>query len=530
MAITQQGAINTTALIVPGLDVVIVPPQNNVINGVPTNRLGLVGTASWGPVNKASICSNAQDYAHAFGPVMARKFDMGTALAAAVQQGASDFRCVRVTDGTDAAATEAFVANCMTYNALYTGSLGNQVTVTHGPGSAVGTLRVVVSLPGVLSEVFNNISMTGNGTTVAPSNAIAAAINTGAGQLRGPSQLISAVPGSGTTAYVLTQGSPVSLAGGVDGTATITSSVLIGNDGSTPRTGMYALRGQGCGLAVLADADDSTQWTTQATFGLSEGIYMICVAPAGSPTQNGTTGTIDLKIEAGLDSYAVKLMHGDWIIWNDQTNNVQRKISPQGFAAGRLANLSPEQSSLNKPLYGIVGSEKSGLPGSALFPVYADADLAELFANGVDVISNPQPGGNYWGVRCGHNSSSDPSRYGDNYTRMTNFIAASLNAGMGIFVGKVITPALFTQVKSTLMSFLQNMLGQGVLGLTTAGQLPFSVICALSNNPFSRTSLGYLQADCQVQYQAINEHFIVNLEGGQTVSVTSQTLPGGQVQ
>jgi hypothetical protein len=71
------------------------------------------------------------------------------------------------------------------------------------------------------------------------------------------------------------------------------------------------------------------------------------------------------------------------------------------------------------------------------------------------------------------------------------------------------------------------MLGQGLLG-STNGNLPFSVVCDTSNNPASRTSLGYLQADVQVQYQAINEMFIVNVEGGQTVSIQSQTLPTGQ--
>jgi uncharacterized protein len=68
-------------------------------------------------------------------------------------------------------------------------------------------------------------------------------------------------------------------------------------------------------------------------------------------------------------------------------------------------------------------------------------------------------------------------------------------------------------------------------GLGSAdGSLPFSVVCDTSNNPASRTSLGYVQSDAQVQYQAINEKFIVNLEGGQTVSVQRQTLPTGQVQ
>ena len=35
-----------------------------------------------------------------------------------------------------------------------------------------------------------------------------------------------------------------------------------------------------------------------------------------------------------------------------------------------------------------------------------------------------------------------------------------------------------------------------------------------------------MQSDAQVQYQAINEKFIVNIEGGQTVQVATQVLPG----
>ena len=46
MPIVQQGDINTTALVVPDLYVQIVPPQNLLLNGVPTNVVGMVGTAS----------------------------------------------------------------------------------------------------------------------------------------------------------------------------------------------------------------------------------------------------------------------------------------------------------------------------------------------------------------------------------------------------------------------------------------------------------------------------------------------------
>lgn len=101
MPIVQQGSINTTALIVPDLYVQIVPPQVTLLNGVPTNVLGVVGTATWGPVNSPTLIGNMAMYAQAFGAIQNRTYDMGTAVAVVVQQGANNFRCVRVTDGTD---------------------------------------------------------------------------------------------------------------------------------------------------------------------------------------------------------------------------------------------------------------------------------------------------------------------------------------------------------------------------------------------------------------------------------------------
>src|SRR5665811_1334649 len=101
MPIFQQGTLNTTALVVPDLYVQIVPPQNLVLNGVPTDVIGVVGSATWGPVGQPVIVATMSDYASSYGPLMARKYDMGTQVATAVQQGAADFRCVRATDATD---------------------------------------------------------------------------------------------------------------------------------------------------------------------------------------------------------------------------------------------------------------------------------------------------------------------------------------------------------------------------------------------------------------------------------------------
>jgi uncharacterized protein len=521
MPIVQQGAVNTTALLVPDLYVQIVPPQNLVLNGVPTNIVGVVGSASWGPVDQPVVVGTMADYVGNLGPVMARKFDMGTQVATAVQQGAQDFRCVRVTDGTDTAAQVAIPGTTVVFTALHTGTLGNSIQIALQPGMQSGTWTLTVSLPGVQPEIYDNIS----GSGAAFWQNLAGAVNQGQGARSGRSQLVTVNPGGATTvptSMTLTLGTSLP---GTDGANGVSANTLVGSDGSF-RTGMYVLRGQSCSIGLLADADVPATWSTQAEFGLDEGIYMIAVGPSGQAVPDA----IAAKNQSGIDDYSIKLLCGDWLWWSDQVNDLTRLVSPQGFAAGRLANLSPEQSGLNKPIYSVIGSQRSGSPGSGQAGSYSVAELGLLLGAGIDVICRPQPGGSYWGLRGGHNTSTDPAVNGDNYTRLTNYIAATLSSGMGRYIGQVVNVDLFRRIRATLLSFLQNMFSQGLLGTTSAaGGLPFSVICDWSNNPQTRIALGYVQADVQVQYQSINEKFIINLEGGQSVQVTTQILPASSL-
>lgn len=506
MPVSQLGAINTTALIVPDLYVQIVPPSVTLLNGLPTNVLGVVGTATWGPVNAPTVVGGMADYARQFGAIQPRKYDMGTAVAAAVLQGANNFQCVRATDGTDVAASIIAQATCITFTSKYTGTLGNSGQVIVGAGSKASTSKATITMPGQVPEVFDNIAGAANALWVN----MAAAINQGQSGQRGPSQFIVATAGAGITAPTL---ATYSLTGGTDGATTITGAVLVGVD-TVPRKGMYALRNTNSSIAMLADADDSTQWSTQVAYGLSEGTYMIMAGPAGDTI----TAAVAAKAAAGVDNYSAKLLFGDWIYFNDTVNSLVRLISPQGFSAGVLANLSPEQSSLNKPMYGIVGTQKS-----AQNLVYSGAELALLGQAGIDVITNPIPAGAVFGARFGHNSSSNAVTNGDNYTRMTNYIAYTLNGGMGIFIGKLQSPSVRRQAGSTISSFLEALSGQGMIG-SADGSQPYSVQLNDANNPQNRVALGYMQADVKVRYLSVVEKFIVNLEGGQSVSITRQSV------
>ena len=500
MPVVQQGSINTAALVIPDVYVQIMQPPI-VINGLPTNVLGVVGTASWGPVNSPVILGDLRAAVLNFGNPNARKYDLVTGLWAATLQGASNFRAVRVTDGTDVAASIAVLTNCITFTAKYSGTLGNQLQVSTAPGSKANTQKVTVALPGYVPEVFDNLGagLSGNALWVA----IASAINNGTDPTRGASQLVVASAGAGTTAPATAS---YTLTGGTDGATTITGSVLIGQD-TVPRKGMYCLRNTGASVAFLADCDDSTTWSTQVAFGLSEGVYMIGTGPAGDTISNA----VSTKATAGIDSYAFKLCFGDWIYFNDSVNGLVRMISPQGFFAGKIANLSPEQSSLNKQVYGVVGTQKSYAN-----QVYSSAELQTLAQAGIDVITNPIPAGNQFGARFGHNSSSLFSIHGDNYTRMTNFLAYTLNSAMGIFVGRLqsqqATDQTRREVKSTIDNFLETLVQQKMIDA-------YQTQCDLGNNLPQRIAAGYLQVDVKVRYLSVVEYLIVNLEGGQTVVI-----------
>lgn len=517
--ISQSGSLNTTAIVVPDLYVQIVAPQQLTLNGVASNIIGVVGTATWGPVSQPVVLGNLAELTAAYGSPVVRKFDLGTQISTAAAQGAAAFIGVRVTDGTDQAASYAMLySSAGTYPALltavYSGTLGNTIAINFGPGSKTNTWRLVLSVPGRIPEVYDNISvMAGNPTFW---EALISAVNNGTGPLRSGSQLVVASLGSDPTispAAINAQ----TLLNGSDGATNVNAESLVGLDGVS-RTGMFALREQGCSIGVLADCDDNTTWSAQAAFGLGEGVYMIATGAAGESIADAVTS----KTASGIDSYAVKVLMGDWIAWYDPSNAQTRLVSPQGFAAGRLAALSPEQSSLNKPLYAVVGSQKTGIAGANQSSTYSSAELQTLFSSGIDVICSPAPGGAYWAVRSGHNSSSDATVYMDSYTRLTNYIAATLSSGMGIYVGQLITSTLFANVRGTLLAFLGNLLAQGILG-STNGSVPYAVKCDSGNNPQSRTSLGYVQADVQVQYQGINEKFLVNLQGGAGVTVTNST-------
>lgn len=144
--VVDPSQFNPSALTVPAVYLVVEPPQAS-ITGAPASVYGKVGTASWGPVNQAVLIGDLQSQNVNFGPISAAALtdvsDLATSVWATYQQASSPqgltVQAVRVTDGTDAAASLVLTDNA-----------GNVQTVTVGGSKTTGdTLALTFTAAGI---------------------------------------------------------------------------------------------------------------------------------------------------------------------------------------------------------------------------------------------------------------------------------------------------------------------------------------------------------------------------------------------
>lgn len=515
-----DGQQNLSALQVPGLYIDIVPPQP-FLTGVPTNIMGVVGAASWGPVNSPVFFSTPDGCAVMFGTPTSRatvgyKYDLASYVWAASQVGNAVAFCgVRVTDGTDVAATGSVQTNCLTLTSKYTGTLGNKIQFSIVTGTLPNSYMAIVAMPGRAPEQFNNI--TGSGNTLWLN--IAAAINNGNAS-SGPSQIVTAAAGVGTTAPTLA--TPVTLTGGTDGATGVTDTALIGAD-TTPRTGMYALRRTGIDVFTLCDHSTSANWAVMASFALSESA--LCVTADASGVSLATT--MASRVSTGTDSAWLKLLAGDWPYFYDSVNQLTRLVNPCAFYIGLAGDLSPEQSPINKPLTGVVATQKS-----AASQTYSDAELSQAELGGIDLIVGPPvtPGGFYYTFITGRTTSSNTAGNEDNWTRLTNFLARSLNSkAAGSIVGRLQSLRSDDQTRSDAKALVDGFLASlkdPAVGSYGNGIIEdFATQCDTGNNPVQLIVRGYLFLYAKVKYLNVVRYFVIKLAGGGNVTITSQSTP-----
>lgn len=156
MPVFLDGQQNLAALTVPGVygDIILPTPM---LLGTPTNIEGLVGVGSWGPLNSLIPGSKPSDVALAIGPPIIRNYDLASYVAASSQiGGAIGYFLVRVSDGTDVAAT---------------------ATIQSGATNATGTITLNDNTLGVGNIVVNGTTVTFGTNVIVGPNLSATTLN-----------------------------------------------------------------------------------------------------------------------------------------------------------------------------------------------------------------------------------------------------------------------------------------------------------------------------------------------------------------
>lgn len=402
----------------------------------------------------------------------------------------------------------------VTWTGKYTGSLGNKITVTFAKGSAAASIKIIVACPGLATEVFDSVGagLTGNALWVA----IANAINLGSSTVRPYSNIIVASAGAGTAAPTL---AGTTLSGGTDGVMGITGSqatiAMLGVD-APPRTGMYALRNMGVAQFTLCDLSDTTSISTQIAFATDIGAYVVTATP---PSDTLTSAATELSAQ-GIDSFVCKVLFGDWVLWIDTINGIPaRMTSPAACTLGLLGNMSPQNNTLNKPIQGIIGTQST-----ILGKTYSYSDFQNLALARLDVITLDKTITNNFVHRLGINTSSNQVIFGDEYPRVTFFLAKSIQIIAANYLGLTQTPSERLQAKVALQQFLSLAQTNGIIG-TADGSQAYQVVLDNTNNVQATVALGYQFAYVKAIYFGIVRYFVVNLEGGSSVMI-SATPPG----
>jgi hypothetical protein len=487
--------------------------------GANTSVLGISGAANWGkPGTALAFSVPDQDGYQALGDGTTLPNSLMSEAIDAYGAGCSLFVGVRVTDGTDTAATSEILdttsAELVLFTYLCTGSLANRATRSLSLQSGTATAKPVYSLtftfPYQNPVTYNNIVAYASASAPAfdaptfKANVLAAVNGTAPNSV--PNGQVMASAGTGTAAPVT---GTATASGGTDGATTVTTAVLLGTDGTTAatRTGLYALRGacQG-GQVMLAACYDLSVATTLEAFCQSERcIAGLAVGPAGTDTAEA----IALET-AATAQYEHVVLAMDWDYILDVVTRTQRLVSPIGSIVGLIASLpayvDPENQ-YAQSILGILATERT-IEGPL-----SDAERGQRQLYGLQYATNPLDGGTAWGLN--HGLTSSGANISD--VRMDNLIGLLVRQIGGKYVGKNQTALASDKQRSGYRKDLKTALQ----GLLSTGQIAaYNVVADLTNNTPTAISQGLLTSNDYVTTNSNIKIVLGNIQVGTTVNST----------
>jgi hypothetical protein len=519
------------ALNTPGAYVQLMTPTGLAVAG-PSNAIAELGTASWGPVNQAmGPFGDPGSAAFVFGQFNAALFktdqyDLMRAVMQSMEQAQTDvsLNCwlTRISDGTDAAATitlkdttSGTALNGITLPAKYTGTGGNSITLiiaAAGPAN-VYNVTVISSIGGQnYSEAFLGIA----GATGADSP-FWANLNQAllfGNQSRGPSQVLGTPTSVSATAKDPATGT-FTLTGGTDGRSGVTSASFFGSDVVGNRQGIYTMRSLNIVPAFIycAGLVDSTKYATIQSFCLQEIVRAVLPFASGTSTATAVTNRQTNGISDKRIMYA-----RNWIYWTDPVSGSLLFTDPVAIMIGFAASLSPQLSPLNKPIFGVVGSEEtSPIPGD---------EIGQLNSNGIWIISNPCLQSAFWGIASATTTSANPQYQSDvSVARLQDYIGLQMATVLAPFVGQPQgerdPDPIRSAIKNNIDELMQQFYDDSLI-------VDWESECDAKLNPAAQVQAGYCRATLEyvpfatIKYLVLNLGISNQLSAGQALNQANQ--------
>lgn len=263
--ITNGASLNLTGLQTDDAYIQVVAPPN-IVNGVPTDIVGVVGTASWGPVGVPTFLGSGNDAVQQFGQMSAASLtdphdlptDLYLAFGQAQSQALLSGWAVRVTDGTDTVASSQLLVGASA--AAVTATLTGNLTVGDG-------LQLIATSSALTGSPITITYTTRAGDTLASMAAgLATLINANA-VLSGAGVFASAVTSVVTIYWPSTLSPTIAWARNVTGGATETitmGSGSTGQGGVSISTLFSGSLGNQC-MATISQGSVSNTWNVTLT-------------------------------------------------------------------------------------------------------------------------------------------------------------------------------------------------------------------------------------------------------------------------
>jgi hypothetical protein len=364
--------------VVPRIDVLEGQSNTNGTETVKLNRIGIVGTFSWGPVNTPVRVYTKSSAEAQFGSY---KQDLTgwPSINGAYRQGNQDITIVRVAGASATKATltlnDASAHPSVVVTGKYPGTKLIQVAWQNGTNPSTGKLIVIAD---ETSTTYDNLTLS-NLNTINDLNVYVTAAS-GATILPNP---ISTTP----------------LAGGDDG-ANAQDADYIGTIDSTTgaRTGLKILETIPVNIVLCAQQSSTAIQLAILTHianatvgqGLREGVMTM---PSGQNVIISSTNMATLTGMRGIMAYN----------WVEPEEIPGTYVAPDGYYAGLLASINANESPSNKEIQGILSTQFSMSDDDIYNATIArmspiNLDLTGLFkvCNGVNMFVMPSTGGDDW--------------------------------------------------------------------------------------------------------------------------------------